>query len=242
MRRALRIAVSAEPWLATAFLASYLVVGPLLFGASLAVLVTALALSLITVGLPLLVGAAAIVRGCAQVERTRARLVTDRISQSYQRVEQPGLVAQIRTRWSDRATRRDVIYLVGMFPALLVFDLIGVVFFVVTLAGLTLPFWFWLIPQNWDNGQSGNGIMIGYLPQGPHTTFAGPGFGIWVGDLSTALITAAVFVPLVLLGALAVVGTARVHTKVLRYLLGPYADPLAAAKEFLHRPDLTTAA
>jgi hypothetical protein len=232
-RHPLRMFFSAGPWVAMAYLASYIPIGTVMFGVAVTVVVTSYALSIIWLGLPLLVGAAWIVRGCAQVERKRGLLVADQVPDSYRPVTKPGLFAQIKTRWTDPATLRDCAYLVLMYPLLLVLDTVALAIWLSFLGGLALPLWYWSIPRTWDNGVSDHGVMIGYLPNGPH---GDGGFGVWIGDLRTALIAAAVFFLLSLLGAYLIVAAARLHRTVARSLLGPRIDPLAAAKRMLAAP------
>jgi hypothetical protein len=59
------------------------------------------------------------------------------------------------------------------------------------------------------------------------------GFGVWIGSLPAALAAAPVFFVLACLAAYLVVGVARAHAGAARNLLGPYLDPLAAAKRVL---------
>jgi hypothetical protein len=126
-----------------------------------------------------------------------------------------------------------------LFVPLLVLDVVALVIWLAFLAGVTLPLWYWSIPQRWQDGQSHHGVMIGYLPNGPHTVIVingHDGFGVWIDDLPTALAAAGVFFVLSLLGAYLVVGAARLHAAVVRSVLGPPVDPLAAAKRMLAEP------
>jgi len=230
-----RTVFSARPWAATGYLFSYVVLAPALFAVALTVVAVTFPLSITLFGLPLLVGSALIVRGCANLERARALLVTGPIPARYATVTGSGLLAQIRTRWSDRATLRDCGYLIGMFPILYVLDTTVFALWVAVLAGLALPLWYWAVPQSWDDGVDRHGVMIGYVPQ-PGRTFFHGGYGFWIGDLRAALIAAAVFLVLVLLMAYLVTATARLHARVARHLLGPYVDPLAEARDVLRMP------
>jgi hypothetical protein len=231
----LRMFFSAGPWAATAYLGSYLFVGAVLFTVAFTVLVTSTALTITWIGLPLLVGAAVIIRGCAQVERARARLVGGPVPASYRLVASPGLFAQVKTRWADPATRRDCGYLILMFTPLLVLDVVALSIWLSFLGMVTLPLWYWAIPQTWDGtGVHDHGVILGYLPNGPD--MADGGFGVWIGTPQAALAASAVFFVLALLGAYLVVGAARAHGAVARALLGPYVDPLAAAKRMLAEP------
>ena len=208
-RNPLRTATSAAPWTATAYLASYVPVGSALFVAGVAVLAVTGVLALFTFGVPLLAGSALIMRGCAHVERMRSRLAVDLTGATYHKVSEAGVLARVRTRWTDPATWRDTAYLVLMYLPLLALDVIAVVIWLSLLGGITLPFWYWSVP-----------------------THGGP----FQGGLPVELLTAVACLVLAPVGACLVVGAARVHRAVAAGLLGPYRDPLADAKRVLAMP------
>ncbi|GAB2658884.1 hypothetical protein GCM10027271_16970 [Saccharopolyspora gloriosae] len=228
----LRMFFSPAPWAATGYLATYIVTGTLLFSVALTVVLTAGVLSIVWVGLPLLVAAAVVVRGSANVERFRAALVTEPIPAAYREVVGSGLFAQLKTRWADPATLRDLVYLVLLYVPLLVLDTVVLAVWLAFVGMITVPLWFWSIPQDFDGGTTAHGVMIGYLEQ-PRNSFGGGEFGIWVGDLPTALGVAAVFFVLSLALSYVVTGAARLHAGIARALLAPYTDPLAPAKRTL---------
>lgn len=232
-RNPLRMFGSAGPWLATGYLASYLPVGTGLFVAAFVVLVTSSVLTITWLGLPLLVGAAVFIRGCALVERGRSRLVGPPIPDDYRTIDGTGLIRQLRARWADPATGRDCVYLILLFLPLLLLDSAMLIIWLTVLAGITVPIWYWSVPQTWPDGTVGHGLQLGYLPHGPN----GPGgFGLWIDNLPTALLAAVGFLILALPVSYLVVLTARVHRATARSLLGPYVDPLAAAKRMLAEP------
>ncbi|OLR91942.1 sensor domain-containing protein [Actinokineospora bangkokensis] len=230
----LRLLLTPAPWAATAYLVSYLVVGPALFAFLVAVLLLALVANITWLGLPVAVGAAGLVRGCANVERLRARGITGVVVVGgYAAVTGSGVIAQARLRWSDPATHRDLVLLVLLFPVLLVLDTAALVLWVSVLGLITLPAWFWAIPQTWPNGETGHGLMIGSFPDGP----AAGGVGLWIGDVGTALLVAAgAVVVAVLIGAPAVTAIARLHVWAVARLLGPGVDPLAPVRAVLDAP------
>jgi hypothetical protein len=208
-RNPVRMFCSAGPWAATAYLAGYLPVGVVFFGACLVVLIVSGLLNITWLGLPLLIGAAAVVRGAATVERHRARLVGAVIPAAYRPVPGTGVFTHLRTRWHDPATWRDCAYLLGLFPALLVLDVVGLAIWLACLAGITLPVWYWSVTKPWDSAPVG---------------------------LPTALLTAVVAIVASLLACYLVVAAARVHRALARLTLGPYVDPLADAKRILAGP------
>ena len=204
---------SPGPWAATVYLVSYLPVGTLCFGVCLVVLVVSAVLNITWLGLPLLIGAAAVLRGCATVERKRAGLIGLRIEARYRPVTGTGVFTHLTTRWHDEATWRDCAYLVGLFPVLLALDVVGLAIWLVCLAGITVPAWYWSIPD---------GLTIDGL--------------IRIDTVPAAIVTAVGSLVLSSLASYVVVAAARAHGVVARTVLGPYVDPLAEAKRVVAGP------
>jgi len=231
-RDPIRLVLSRGPWAAAWYLLGYLAVSGVLFAIALSTAVAGAGLSITFAGLPVLVAAAAAIRWCADVERARLRPMVDGpVAGSYRQVVGSGVMAQLRTRWRDPATWRDIAYLVGMFVPLLALDAIVLAVWWTFLAGITLPIWYWA-PWKTIHGVRYHGYDLGYHPNGPH----GPGgWGLYVNTLPEAFAAAAVFLVLFLIFTYAVVATARAHAAVARGLLGPAEDPLRQAKEVLGR-------
>ena len=185
-------------------------------------------------GIPLLVGAAGVLRGCASAERARLRpVLAAPVRGGYRPVTRPGILAQVRTRWRDPATWRDVAYLIGLWPVLFILDTTVLSIWLVFLAGVTVPAWYWAVPQTFNNGQSAHGLQFGYFPNGPH----GPGsWGFFVDSAPKAWLAAACFLVAFLLFTYVLVVTARAHARIASALLSAPADPLAPAKEVLTHP------
>ena len=232
-RDPIRLLLSRGLWRSAWYLLGYLAVGWALFAIALSTAVAGAGLSITLAGLPVLVAAAVTIRWCADVERARLRtMVTEPVAGRYRQVVGSGVMAQLRTRWRDPATWRDVAYLVGMFVPLLALDVIVVAVWWAFLAGITLPVWYWA-PWKSIHGVRYHGYDLGYHPNGPH----GPGgWGLYVNTLPEAFAVAAVCLVLFLTFNYAVVATARAHAAVARGLLGPAEDPLREAKEVLRRP------
>jgi Putative sensor len=230
----LRQLVAGSTWRAAWVLLAYLVWGWLLWAAVFAATLTAAVLCITLAGIPLLVAAAGVIRGCANAERWRLRgVLAAPIHGGYRAVQRPGILSQVRTRWSDPATWRDFTYLFALFPLLWVLDYAVMVIWLVLLAGITVPIWYRYIPETFNNGQSAHGLQFGYFPNGP----SGPGsWGWFIGNLHQALIAAGIFLVLFLLFNYVLVGTARLHARMASALLRAPADPMAAAKEVLTRP------
>jgi hypothetical protein len=222
-RHPIRLPFSSAPWIAAGYLGGYLLVGTVLFAVCLSLLLLAAVTSISWLGVPVLVGVAGIIRGCAQIERLRTGLVGSRIPEAYRPVLKPGVLAQARTRWTDPATIRDCAYLILLYPVLFALDLTALLLWIAGVAGALLPLWYWSIPD-------GHGVQLGYFPDD------GPGTGIKVDDLPTALLTAVGFAVLCVLLAHLVVAAALLHRAVATMMLRPPADPLADAKQILAEP------
>ncbi|KOU41703.1 hypothetical protein ADK55_27740 [Streptomyces sp. WM4235] len=216
--RPLALLRSAAPWRATAYLASYLVLGPVLFAFCLATVVVCFVLNITMLGLPLLIGAAALLRGGAHIERARLRLVSRPVEAAYRTVEPMGIRAAVKARWTDPATLRDLSYLICLFVPLLVLDAVALVIWVTSLALVVVPTWYWAVPD---------GGALGVLQ---------------VDSLPAAFAAALVGCALLLVTCYVVTGAARLHAATARKLLGPRTDPLSAAKRLLAEPGPLSAA
>jgi hypothetical protein len=233
-RNPLRLLVSASPWRGAWYLTGYVfVTGWLLFSATFTATVTAAVFAITLAGIPLLVAASTVLRGCAEVERGRQRQVlTAPVRGGYRPGPETGIIGQAKARWQDPATWRDVAYLIGLWVPLFILDTTVLTVWLTFLAGITLPIWYWA-PWQTIHGVRYHGYQLGYFPNGPNGS---GGVGLYVGTLPKALLAALVFAVLFLLFNYVVVLTARVHAAVARSLLRAPTDPLAEAKEVLAGP------
>jgi Putative sensor len=239
-RNPIGLLLSPAPWAAFWYLFAYLFTGTVLFSVVLTSTTAAVGLCVTILGLPLLIAAAAVIKGCAAAERARLRTVyTDPVNGEYRAVTRPGLLARLTTEWTDPALWRDLAYLLGLYAPLMVLDWAVLVVWLTFLAGITLPAWYQYPRQTFSIGVSGHsstsvhGVQLGYFPHGPH----GPGaWGLYVDTLPKALLVAAVCLILFLLFNYVLVATARLHAAIARALLNAAEDPLKDAKEVLRRP------
>ncbi|MFI9254354.1 sensor domain-containing protein [Streptomyces sp. NPDC053069] len=227
-RHPLRMLLSAAPWHATGYLASYLVTGPALFAVATAAVLLGVVFMQFTLTVALTVGSAWVVRCCAQVERGRAVLVDRPIPYAYQEPPKPGLVEQLKARCGDPAFFRDCVCLVVLFPFLLLLDLLTLVVWLPLLAGVSLPLWFWTITSRQPDGSLINGVWIGGPDDGDP--------GLWIDSWPAALTTAVICLALALCASYLVVAAARLHLTVTHRLLRPPPDPLAQIKRILAEP------
>ncbi|MDQ1015665.1 hypothetical protein QFZ43_002214 [Streptomyces afghaniensis] len=212
-----RLPLSAAPWLAAGYLASYPLVGGALFAVATAAVVGGVVLSLFTVTLPLIIGSVWVIRSCAQVERGRAVLVDRPIPYRYSEVTEAGLPAHLKARCTDPAFARDCVYLVLLFPPLLVLDLFALIVWLVDLGCVTLPLWY-------------RAVDVSGGPAGPHGALSR------LHTLPGALALALVALALLPFAARLLLATARLHLTVAQAVLRPPRDPLAQAKAVLDGP------
>jgi hypothetical protein len=226
--------LSARVWRSAWYLFAYQLLGGLLFVASFTASVVAAALCITLAGIPLLIAASSVIRGSATFERARLRsILPGSLPVSYLEPARPGVFAKAATRWKDPATWHELGYLVGMFVPLLVLDTVVLSVWLVLLAGITLPAWYWAPWQTLPNRETFHGYQLGYFPNGPH---GHPGYGIYIDTLPKALLAAVICLILFVLFSNVLIATARVHADAARALLRAPEDPLAQAKEVLNRP------
>jgi Putative sensor len=231
-RDPVRLLLSRGLWAGTWYLLAYQVVGWVLFAVALSVALSGAVLCITLAGIPLLIAAAAAIRWCADVERSRLLPFCGDVGSHYRQHAASGLLSRVRDLWRDPAIWRDIAYLLGMFVPLVTLDLIVLTVWLVLLAGITLPAWYWA-PWQTVHGTRFHGYQLGYFPNGPH---GHPAYGFYIDTLPKALLAAAAFGIAFLLFNYVLVATARAHVAVARNLLGAPEDPLHAAREVLGRP------
>ena len=220
-RDPVRLALSKTPWSAAWYLLGYLVISGVLFSIALTVAALGVGLSITLIGIPVLVAAAVLIRWCANAERARIRLVHPEPVIARYREPVGGLLNNLRTRWTDSATWRDVAYLLGMFVPLAGLDTIVLASWLTFLIGITIPVWYWA-PWQTIHGVRYHGYQLGYFPNGPH---GHGGWGLYVDSLPKALLVAAICLMAFLLFNYVLVATARAQAFVARGLLS--LDPPA---------------
>ena len=95
------------------------------------------------VGVPLLVGMLYAWRVLAQLERWLVRILLDAdIPPPYRPAPAAGMLARLRARLLDRATWKDLLYLVGHFPLSIVWFAVSIMLLVLTLVLLGAPLYY----------------------------------------------------------------------------------------------------
>jgi hypothetical protein len=225
---------SPDLWRSAWYLFACQVVGTVLFCVVVTTLTAAAGLAVTLAGLPLLVAAAVVIRGCADFERARtARFLGHRVVGGYRASTRKGLLAQVSTRWKDSATWRDIAYLAGLYAPLHALDLVVFTIWLVFLAGITTPVWYWAPRQTFDNGTVAHGLSMGNFPNGPYGHGAA---GIFINTLPEALLTALICLVLFLLFSPVLKMTARLHARIAQALLRAPSDPLTEARNVLTSP------
>lgn len=225
---------SRHLWAAAWYLFAGMMIGTVLFCVAVTAVTAAAGFAITLAGLPLLVAAAGVIRGCANVERVRTgRFLGEPITGSSRTVAGKGIMAQVSTRWKDPSTWRDLAYLAGLYPLLFVLDTAVFTIWLVLLAGVTAPIWYWAPRQTFDNGTAAHGLQFGYFPNGP---YGHPAYGVFVNTLPEALLLALGCLILFLLFSPVLQLTARAHANAAKMLLRTPSDPLIEAKNVLAHP------
>jgi hypothetical protein len=228
--------LSASLWRSAGYLLGYLLVSGALFAVALTSITAAIVLSITVVAVPLLIAAAYAVRGCAELERGRLRLVFAEPVRGYYRPAERGLWRQAVARWGEGSTWRDLAYVIGLWPVLFTLDTIAASLWLTFLAGTTLPLWYSHVTDMCVGdctAQNAPGAMFGYFPHGPH----GPGHhGLYADSLPSTLLVAAGCAVLFLLFNYVLVAAARLQARAARAILRRSSDPLAPARAVLAGP------
>lgn len=233
-RDPVRLLISRAPWAAAWYLFGYLFVAWALFAAAVLIVVGAGTL----IGIPVVLAVGPVlVRGCANVERARLRVVgAEPVAGAYRRASGGSAVARLRARWADSALWRDMAYLFGLIVVLWPLDLGVLAIWLTFLAGITVPLWYGRVTaacMGYCPPGGAHGIAFGSFPHGP----AGPGAaGLYVHTLPGALLLAGICLVAFAVFSYVLVATARLHAAVARSLLRAPGDPLREAKEVLRRP------
>jgi hypothetical protein len=230
-RNPLRLAASASPWRSARYLAGHLAGGTTLAAASALVTAAGAAAAATVAGISLLRPAAGGIRACADAERRRLRLIwPEPVRAAYApdcrpyhgRYRGQAGLARAVARWRDPVLWRDLGYLIALWLPLALLDVTVLSVWAALLAGITLPFWYWL-PRGTEavgyvHGGTVHGLPIGYFPHGP----TGPGgIGLYADTMPRAVLAAALSGVLFLLFNYLLVRAARAHAGAARALLGP---------------------
>jgi hypothetical protein len=233
-----RLLFSASPWRAAGYLLSYLIVSGLLFAIVITASVATLALAVTFALVPLLIASAAVIRGCAAVERVRLRQVWRQpVRGGHPAPHVQGLWRRARAAWTSSTTWRDLAYLAGLWAPLYALDVIVLAVWLSLLGGITLPLSYRHVADVcWGScsDQHVPGLMIGSFPNGPHGAGAS---GLWLyPSIGPVLLVAAGCAVAFLLFNYVLVVMARTHCQIARAVLRAPSDPLGPARDVLAAP------
>ena len=233
-----RLLLSASPWRAAGYLLSYLIVSGLLFAVVLTASVTTAALAVTVALAPLLIASAAVIRGCAAVQRAMLRQVFQQpVRGGCPPPARSGLWRRGTGAWRTGATWRDLAYLIGLWAPLYVLDTVVLAVWLALLAGITLPLWYRQVTDVCFGScltEHVHGLLFGSFPAGPH----GPGAsGLWIyPSVGPALLVAVGCLVAFVAFSYILVLTARLHGQIARAMLRGPSDPLAPARSVLAEP------
>ena len=231
-RNPIRMLFSAGVWASAWYLLSSMILCIVLFSVVTSISITSAALVIIWAGLPLLIGSAYFIRGCAVMERGRARaVIPEGLPAMTPVASAEGFFPTLKAVWKDRITQRGLAHFTLLAIPLLVLDAVVWTIWVAFLGAISVPIWYRYIPQTFD-GQQMHGLAFGYFPHGPHHKGA---IGYFVDSDLSAAVAAVIGVVLLLAWNYVLVATARVHASTVRSVVAG-RDPMAAARRVLDNP------
>jgi signal transduction histidine kinase len=191
---------------------AYLLVAGILGSIEFVFLVTTISLgvglAVTLIGIPILIGAVYAWGWMAEVERRLIGSLTGtHIPTPYRPVpENSRFWARMRARLADPATWKDLTFLLLQFPFGLVSFIVAAVVLGVGVQGLTLPLWYWAIPD---------GVDVGVFQ---------------VHELWAALAVVPLGAVVLLLGIPALSALGRLYVSYAEVLLGSNVDPAVTAE------------
>jgi signal transduction histidine kinase len=163
---------------------AYLVLAGVLGTIEFVFLVTALStgvgLAVTLVGIPILIGSVYAWGWLAEIERsTIGALTGNHIASPYRPLPEGAWWDRLRARLADPATWKDLTFLFLQFPFGLLSFIVALTVLSVGLSGLTLPLWYWAVPDgaDWTLFQL---IDVDTLPEALAAALLG-GVVLWVG-------------------------------------------------------------
>jgi signal transduction histidine kinase len=112
---------------------------------------TGVGLAVTLVGIPILIGSVYAWGWLAEIERsTISTLTGKRIASPYRPLPEGSWWDRLRARLADPATWKDLTFLFLQFPFGLLSFIVALTVLSVGLTGLTLPLWYWAVPDGAD--------------------------------------------------------------------------------------------
>jgi signal transduction histidine kinase len=112
---------------------------------------TGVGLAVTLIGIPILIASVYAWGWLAEIERrTIGALTGNHIASPYRPLPERGWWERLRARLADPATWKDLTFLFLQFPFGLLSFIVAVTVLSVGLSGLTLPLWYWAVPDGAD--------------------------------------------------------------------------------------------
>ena len=129
------------------------VLGTIEFTFLVTALSTGVGLAVTLIGIPILIASVYAWGWLAEIERsTIGALTGNQIASPYRPLPEGGWWVRLRARLADPATWKDLTFLFLQFPFGLLSFIVATVVLGVAVGTLTLPFWYWAIPDGVDMG------------------------------------------------------------------------------------------
>jgi signal transduction histidine kinase len=129
------------------------VLGTIEFTFLVTALSTGVGLAVTLIGIPILIASVYAWGWLAEIERsTIGALTGNRIASPYRPLPEGGWWVRLRARLADPATWKDLTFLFLQFPFGLLSFIVATVVLGVAVGTLTLPFWYWAIPDGVEMG------------------------------------------------------------------------------------------
>ena len=181
----------------TAYLTIGLATSVLAFAVWVTAVTVTLSLAVFVIGLPVMIGAAFVMRWTAELDRQNAALVFGRpVGARYRDHRRASFLGRQKATVSDPQVWRDLAWLITHSVVGFAFGVIAVTLIGTVAALATLPAWYWALPDGFE-------------------------MGLWDADtLPLAVATAFLAVPLAWVTAWVLRGLARFHASLAVELLG----------------------
>ena len=161
------------------------VLGTIEFTFLVTALSTGVGLAVTLIGIPILIASVYAWGWLAEIERsTIGALTGNQIASPYRPLPEGGWWVRLRARLADPATWKDLTFLFLQFPFGLLSFIVATVVLGVAVGTLTLPFWYWAIPDGVEMGivqVDTLAVALAFVPLGALLVWVGiPALG-WLG-------------------------------------------------------------
>jgi signal transduction histidine kinase len=161
------------------------VLGTIEFTFLVTALSTGVGLAVTLIGIPILIASVYAWGWLAEIERsTIGALTGNQIASPYRPLPEGGWWVRLRARLADPATWKDLTFLFLQFPFGLLSFILATVVLGVAVGTLTLPFWYWAIPDGVEMGIAQVDTLaeaVAFVPLGALLVWVGiPALG-WLG-------------------------------------------------------------